>query len=82
VIAGSHLFDAEGPVDAAHDRGYVTSAAHSPHIGASIGLGFITRGAERHGEVVRALNPLEGRSALVRICSPHFIDPEGERLRG
>ena len=82
VIAGSHLFDAEGPVDAAHDRGYVTSAAYSPHIGASIGLGFITRGAERHGEVVRALNPLEGRSALVRICSPHFIDPEGERLRG
>ena len=82
VIAGSHLFDAEGPVDAAHDRGYVTSAAYSPHIGASIGLGFITRGADRHGEVVRALNPLEGRSALVRICSPHFIDPEGERLRG
>ncbi|MEK9556919.1 MAG: sarcosine oxidase subunit alpha family protein [Alphaproteobacteria bacterium] len=82
VIAGSHLFDTEGPVDAAHDRGYVTSAAYSPHIGASIGLGFITRGAERHGEVVRALNPLEGRSALVRICSPHFIDPEGERLRG
>ena len=82
VIAGSHLFDAKGPVDAAHDRGYVTSAAYSPHIGASIGLGFITRGAERHGEVVRALNPLEGRSALVRICSPHFIDPEGERLRG
>ena len=82
VIAGSHLFDAEGPVDATHDRGYVTSAAYSPHIGASIGLGFITRGAERHGEVVRALNPLEGRSALVRICSPHFIDPEGERLRG
>ena len=55
VIAGSHLFDAEGPVDAAHDRGYVTSAAYSPHIGASIGLGFITRGADRHGEVVRAL---------------------------
>ena len=82
VTAGSHLFDAEGPVDAAHDRGYVTSAAYSPHVGASIGLGFITRGAERHGEVVRALNPLEGRSALVRICSPHFIDPEGERLRG
>ncbi|MEC7304807.1 MAG: sarcosine oxidase subunit alpha family protein [Pseudomonadota bacterium] len=82
VIAGSHLFDADGPVDAAHDRGYVTSAAYSPHVGASLGLGFITRGGERHGEIVRAMNPLEGRSARVRICSPHFIDPEGERLRG
>ncbi|MEC7211723.1 MAG: glycine cleavage T C-terminal barrel domain-containing protein, partial [Pseudomonadota bacterium] len=82
VIAGSHLFDADGPVDAAHDRGYVTSAAYSPHVGASIGLGFITRGGDRHGEVIRAMNPLEGRSAQVRICSPHFIDPEGARLRG
>ena len=82
VTAGSHLFAADGPVDAAHDQGYITSAAYSPHIGASIGLGFITRGAERHGEVIRAMNPLEGRSAQVRICSPHFIDPEGERLRG
>jgi len=81
IIAGSHLFDSEGPVDAAHDQGYVTSAAWSPHIEASIGLGFITRGAERHGEIIRAMNPLEGRSAEVRICSPHFIDPEGERLR-
>ena len=82
VIAGSHLFDADGPVDAAHDRGYVTSAAYSPHVGASIGLGFITGGADRHGEVIRAMNLLEGRSARLRICSPHFIDPEGARLRG
>ena len=48
----------------------------------SIGLGFITGGATRHGETVRLMNPLEGRSGLARICSPHFIDPEGERLRG
>ena len=81
VIAGSHLFDADGPVDAAHDRGYVTSAAYSPHISASIGLGFLVRGAERHGQIIRSMNPLEGRSARVEICSPHFIDPEGERLR-
>ena len=81
VIAGSHLFDAGGPVDAAHDRGYVTSAAYSPHIGASIGLGFLVRGAERHGEIIRSMNPLEGRSARVEVRSPHFIDPEGERLR-
>jgi len=82
VTAGAHLFAEGTPVDPAHDEGYVTSAAWSPHIGASIGLGFIARGADRHGEMVRLMNPLEGRSARARICSPHFIDPEGERLRG
>jgi heterotetrameric sarcosine oxidase alpha subunit len=82
VTAGAHLFAEDTPVDPAHDQGYVTSAAWSPHLGASIGLGFITSGAARHGEIVRLLNPLEGRSARARICSPHFIDPEGERLRG
>jgi sarcosine oxidase subunit alpha len=82
VTAGAHLFAEGTPVDPAHDEGYVTSAAWSPHLDASIGLGFISRGAERHGEAVRLMNPLEGRSAQARICSPHFIDPEGERLRG
>jgi sarcosine oxidase subunit alpha len=82
VTAGAHMFAEDTPVDAAHDEGYVTSAAWSPHIEASIGLGFIARGANRHGETVRLMNPLEGRSARARICSPHFIDPEGDRLRG
>jgi sarcosine oxidase subunit alpha len=82
VTAGAHLFAEGTPVDPAHDEGYVTSAAWSPHLEASIGLGFIARGAQRHGETVRLMNPLEGRSARARICSPHFIDPEGERLRG
>ena len=82
VTAGAHLFAEGTPVDPAHDEGYVTSAAYSPHMECSIGLGFITGGATRHGEIVRLMNPLEGRSGLARICSPHFIDPEGERLRG
>ncbi|MEC8806209.1 MAG: aminomethyltransferase family protein, partial [Pseudomonadota bacterium] len=82
VTAGAHLFAQGTPVDPAHDEGYVTSAAYSPHMECSIGLGFITGGATRHGEIVRLMNPLEGRSGLARICSPHFIDPEGERLRG
>ena len=81
VTAGSHLFATDTPVDAAHDQGYVTSAAYSPHLEASIGLGFITNGAARHGEIVRAMNPLQGRSATLKIVSPHFIDPEGDRLR-
>ncbi|MEC7437967.1 MAG: glycine cleavage T C-terminal barrel domain-containing protein, partial [Pseudomonadota bacterium] len=82
VTAGAHIFAEGTPVDPAHDQGYVTSAAYSPHMECSIGLGFITGGATRYSEIVRLMNPLEGRSGLARICSPHFIDPEGERLRG
>ena len=82
VTAGAHLFAEDTPVDPEHDQGYVTSAAYSPHLECSIGLGFITEGATRHGEIIRLMNPLEGRSGLARICSPHFIDPEGGRLRG
>ena len=47
VTAGAHLFAEDTPVDPAHDQGYVTSAAYSPHLECSIGLGFITGGATR-----------------------------------
>ncbi|NSY39336.1 sarcosine oxidase subunit alpha family protein [Leisingera sp. ANG59] len=79
--AGSHLF-AEG---AAHrpetDQGWLTSACYSPHLGKPIALGYIKQGGERIGEVVTAANPVEGTSVKARIVSPHFIDPEGARLR-
>lgn len=81
VPAGGHLMNASGPVDAAHDQGYVTSAAYSPILESSIGLGFVKSGFERMGEQLRLVNPLEGQEILVEIVSPHFVDPEGEKLR-
>ena len=81
VTAGGHLMNKGGPVDAAHDQGYVTSAAYSPILGSSIGLGLLKNGAERMGEVMRLVNPLEGSETEVEIVSAHFVDPEGERLR-
>jgi len=30
---------------------------------------------------LRALNPVEGQEVMVEVVSPHFIDPEGDRLR-
>ncbi|MGB1953280.1 MAG: sarcosine oxidase subunit alpha family protein [Candidatus Puniceispirillum sp.] len=80
VDAGAHLMRVGDPVNAAHDQGYVTSVCYSPCLGHSIGLGFLSNGSERHGEIIRAVNPLQGRETLVEIVSPHFIDPEGERL--
>ncbi|MEP3277305.1 MAG: sarcosine oxidase subunit alpha family protein [Stappiaceae bacterium] len=81
VIAGAHLMPADGPVDAAHDQGYVTSACFSPNLGHAIGIGFLKDGGNRHGETVRMVSPLTDVEAVVEVVSPHFIDPAGERLR-
>jgi sarcosine oxidase subunit alpha len=81
VTAGGHLMNATGPVDAAHDQGDVTSAAYSPILESSIGLGFVKGGSDRMGEKLRLVNPLEGQEVLVEIVSAHFVDPEGEKLR-
>ena len=40
VIAGAHLMNEKGPIDAAHDQGYVTSACFSPNLGHAIELVF------------------------------------------
>jgi sarcosine oxidase subunit alpha len=81
VLAGSHLMNATGEVNAKTDQGYITSAAYSPILGSSIGIGFLKNGGTRKGEVIRAVNPLEGKEIKVEVVSAHFVDPEGERLR-
>ncbi|WP_371169716.1 sarcosine oxidase subunit alpha family protein [Aliiroseovarius sp. 2305UL8-7] len=81
VPAGSHLMNTDGPIDAAHDQGYVTSAAYSPILETSIGLAFVKGGFERMGQRLRLVNPLEGFETTVEIVSPHFVDPEGGKLR-
>ena len=80
VVAGSHLMAVGDPANAAHDQGYITSAAIH-RLGSSIGIGFLKNGATRKGEIIRAMNPVEGSEVLVEVVSAHFVDPEGERLR-
>jgi sarcosine oxidase subunit alpha len=81
VPAGAHLMNATGPVDAAHDQGYATSACYSPNLGHHIAIGFLKDGGNRMGEVMRLVSPLTGVDTTVEIVSAHFIDPKGERLR-
>lgn len=81
IPAGAHLMNTDGSVSAKTDQGYVTSAAYSPTLGCSIALAFLKGGADRMGDVLRVMNPLEGQEVRAEVVSAHFVDPEGERLR-
>ncbi len=82
LAAGSHFIGKDDTANAANDQGYMTSVCYSPHVGSSIALGFLKNGAARKGEVLRAVNPLKNSEVLVEVVSAHFVDPEGDRLRG
>jgi sarcosine oxidase subunit alpha len=79
--AGAHLIPRDAEPVAANDQGHVTSIGFSPSLGHWLGLGLLARGPVRHGEIVRAYDPVRGADVLVEVVPPCFIDPKGERLR-
>jgi sarcosine oxidase subunit alpha len=81
IRAGAHLVPKDAAASAENDQGYVTSIAYSPSLGHWLALGMLARGPERHGEVVRAVDPLRGEEVLAEVVPPCFVDPEGARLR-
>jgi heterotetrameric sarcosine oxidase alpha subunit len=81
IRAGAHLVPKDADVTAANDQGYVTSMAYSPELGTWIALAMLENGPARHGEVVKVADPLRKGEMLAEVCAPHFVDPEGERLR-
>ena len=81
IAAGTHMFTQGAEQSTTSDQGWITSACYSPHLGSMIGLGFLERGEDRLGEVIVGANPLQGKSALLRVVSPHFVDPVGGRVR-
>ncbi|WP_038361892.1 sarcosine oxidase subunit alpha family protein [Bosea sp. UNC402CLCol] len=80
--AGAHFIGIGKAAVMENDEGYMTSVAHSPHLNHWIGLGLIRNGAGRIGERVRAYDPVRNGDIVVEICSPVFVDPEGDRLHG
>jgi len=80
--AGAHLVENPRTATSETSLGWVSSVGYSPALGHWIGLGFIRGGAVRHGEGAVAYHPLKDERVPVEITSPHFVDPEGERLRG
>jgi methylglutamate dehydrogenase subunit C len=82
LSAGSHFMEIGAPVELASDGGWLTSKVYSPHLGCDIALGYLKGGDRKIGHRMRAVNFLTRTDTEVDIVSPHFFDPEGERLRG
>ena len=82
LLAGARLMEPGAAPVAASDLGWVTSVAHSPMLGHAIALALLKGGAGRLGQQLRVVDLLSGADQPVEVVSPHFFDPEGERLRG
>ena len=82
VIAGAHLFPADGPVSPETDLGYITSAAYSPTLGTMLALGFVRGGRERLGQTLRMIDHMRGIEAICEVTDPVAYDPDGGRMRG
>ncbi len=81
IRAGSHFLGLDAQPSLVNDEGYVTSVAYSPTLGQWIGLGLLRNGAARHGERVRAYDPVRNGDVVCEICAPCFVDPNEEKLR-
>jgi heterotetrameric sarcosine oxidase alpha subunit len=82
LVAGSHFLEIGAAPVAANDRGWLTSKVYSPHLGCDIALGYLKAGHAKIGSRMRAVNLVAKTETEVEIVSPHFVDPDGERLRG
>ncbi|HEY0747338.1 MAG TPA: glycine cleavage T C-terminal barrel domain-containing protein, partial [Steroidobacteraceae bacterium] len=81
LYAGAHFLNVRDPATLENDQGFLSSVAYSPSLGSWIGLGFLSRGAARHGERIRCHDPIRSGDAEVMVTSPCFYDPDGERLK-
>jgi methylglutamate dehydrogenase subunit C len=80
--AGAHVLAKGAAATLENDRGYLTSACHSPHVGSAIALALVRRGPERIGEEVVVWNALKSEYTPARLTNPVFVDPENQRLHG
>jgi sarcosine oxidase subunit alpha len=80
IRAGAHLLKTGAEATAAHDEGYLTSVVYSPMLESWIGLAMLNNGPERHGEHMRAHDPVRNGDTAIEIVSPMFFDPDGARL--
>jgi sarcosine oxidase subunit alpha len=82
LSAGAHFVAKDTTPTTENDLGWISSVCYSPLFEQYIGLGFLKRGHERHGEVIRAWDGVRGTDVDVEIVSAHMYDPEGGLQRG
>lgn len=79
---GAHLCLDKNDVSSETDLGWITSVCDSPAMGCWIGLAYLKGGLDAYeGQSLYAVNPLFDEAPEVEVCSPHFFDPKGERLK-
>lgn len=81
ILSGSWLLP--NGADAVYENayGWVSSACYSPNLGCYIAIGFIKDADQQMDAELRAVSLIDKLDVRVRVVSPHFIDPKGERLR-
>jgi heterotetrameric sarcosine oxidase alpha subunit len=62
-----------------HGQGWVSSTTYSPALGCNIALAMLANGADRIGETIRVVSPVDRLDVLAEVCSSHFFDPKGVR---
>ncbi|MGX1306518.1 heterotetrameric sarcosine oxidase alpha subunit [Amorphus suaedae] len=78
---GAHVISETMP-EGVTSLGHVTSPTYSPALGHHIALALVSGGG-RTGERLTVVDPIRGGDPVaVEVISPHFFDPEGERLHG
>jgi len=77
---GAHIVSDTMPESVA-SLGHVTSPTYSPALGCHIALALVSGG--RPGQRLTVVDPIRsGEHIPVEVVSPHFFDPEGDRLHG
>ena len=75
---GAQLVEQPGGVPPIPKLGHVTSSYYSACLGYPIALALVNAGRARKGDIIYAALQ-DGRYTRVRIVSPVFYDPKGER---
>ncbi len=81
LTSGSHFMNTDDKILPENDQGHMSSVAYSPILERYIGIGFLKNGKERYNETLKAIDFLQNNHVEVKVVSPHFIDPNGDRLR-
>ena len=77
---GAQLVEHAGGEPPVRNIGHITSSYYSAFLGHPVALALVNAGRARKGEVIRAALR-DGRHVRVRVVSPVFHDPKGERQR-